>query len=329
MTSIKQGIPPALLLSCVCVWAAAVPAQARQAHHARTRHSTAVKKTSPPPLDEQALKTQVMLDRAGYSPGQIDATMGQTTQKALEVFTKYGGNATAMPADEVTTYTLTEQDVAGPFTPNIPGSMMEMAKLDALNYENVAEKLGEEFHCSPALLHRLNPDAKFTAGEAIKVPNVVHEIAPVGPPRGSQADSTNPATTTVKVSKSGSDLIVTDGAGHVLMYAPVTSGSEHDPLPIGEWKVTGVQHNPKFHYNPELFWDAKATDEKATIQPGPNNPVGVVWIDLSREHYGLHGTPEPSLIGKTTSHGCVRLTNWDAEKLAGLVRPGTKVIFTE
>ncbi|HEX4566901.1 MAG TPA: L,D-transpeptidase, partial [Vicinamibacterales bacterium] len=101
------------------------------------------------------------------------------------------------------------------------------------------------------------------------------------------------------------------------------------PLPIGDWKVRGVEHNPKFHYNPELFWDAKSTDTKATIQPGPNNPVGVVWIDLSREHYGLHGTPEPSLIGKTTSHGCVRLTNWDAEKLAGLVRPGTKVIFTE
>ena len=152
---------------------------------------------------------------------------------------------------------------------------------------------------------------------------------PIATRRGSQTEPSNPATTTVKVSKSGSDLIVTDGASHILMYAPVTSGSEHDPLPIGEWKVLGVQHHPRFHYNPELFWDAKATDAKATIQPGPNNPVGVVWIDLSRPHYGLHGTPEPSLIGKTTSHGCVRLTNWDAEKLAGLVRPGTKVLFTE
>jgi len=133
----------------------------------------------------------------------------------------------------------------------------------------------------------------------------------------------------VIVSKHDGIVQVFEMTGKLLAQYPCTTGSEHDPLPIGEWKVTGVQHNPKFHYNPELFWDAKATDEKATIQPGPNNPVGVVWIDLSREHYGLHGTPEPSLIGKTTSHGCVRLTNWDAEKLAGLVRPGTKVIFTE
>ena len=329
MKSYTHTISRICLIFCLFLSATAIRAEAQTAARHRSPHKTAVKKPSAPPFDEQALKTQVMLDRAGYSPGEIDGTMNASTQKALAMFTKYGGNAEARPADDVTPYTLTGQDVAGPFTPDIPRSMMEMAKLDALNYRNVAEKLGEHFHCSPALLRRLNPQAKFTAGEQIKVPNVLQDVAPVGPPRGSQADSSNPAATTVKVSKSGSDLIVTDGAGHVLMYAPVTSGSEHDPLPIGDWKVTGVQHNPKFHYNPKLFWDAKATDQKTTIQPGPNNPVGVVWIDLSREHYGLHGTPEPSLIGKTTSHGCVRLTNWDAEKLAGLVRPGTKVLFTE
>jgi len=325
----RRLTPSVLLLSCVFFAAAALPAHAQQTHHRRVQHKAPAKKPSAPPIDEQALKTQVMLDRAGYSSGEIDGTMNASTKKALAIFTKYGGNASALPTDELTTYRLTEQDVAGPFTPEIPRSMMEMAKLDALNYRNVAEKLGEQFHCSPTLLRRLNPDAKFAAGDEIKVPNVLQDVAPVGPPRGSQADPTNPAATTVKVSKSGSDLIVTDGANHILMYAPVTSGSDHDPLPIGEWKVTGVQHNPKFHYNPKLFWDAKSTDKKTTIQPGPNNPVGVVWIDLSRPHYGLHGTPEPSLIGKTTSHGCVRLTNWDAEKLAGLVRPGTKVVFTE
>ena len=329
MKSRAQMIPPVLLIACLFFGGSSGSAAGQQVHHRSAQHKHAAKKPSPPPIDAQALKTQVTLDRAGYSPGEIDGTLNANTRKALAVFTKYGGNAAALPNDEVTTYKLTDQDVAGPFTPDIPRSMMEMAKLDALNYKDVAEKLGEHFHCSPTLLRRLNPGAKFTAGEEIKVPNVVQDVAPVGPPRGSQADASNPATTTVKVSKSGSDLIVTDGASHVLMYAPVTSGSAHDPLPIGEWKVTGVQHNPKFHYNPQLFWDAKATDRKTTIQPGPNNPVGVVWIDLSREHYGLHGTPEPSLIGKTTSHGCVRLTNWDAEKLAGLVRPGTKVLFTE
>jgi lipoprotein-anchoring transpeptidase ErfK/SrfK len=132
----------------------------------------------------------------------------------------------------------------------------------------------------------------------------------------------------VTVSKSASALTVTDTAGQVLMYAPVTTGSEHDPLPVGEWKVNGVQFQPKFRYNPELFWDADPTHTKAMLPPGPNNPVGLVWIDISKEHYGLHGTPEPSTIGRTESHGCVRLTNWDALKLAGLVKPGTRVIFT-
>ena len=142
-------------------------------------------------------------------------------------------------------------------------------------------------------------------------------------------DPNSPAAVTVTVRKSTSDLIVTDDAGHTILYAPVTTGSVHDPLPIGDWKVTGVQKNPTFHYNPDLFWDAGAKQAKATIPAGPNNPVGVVWVDISRPHYGLHGTPEPSTIGKTTSHGCVRLTNWDARKLAALVRPGTKVVFAE
>ena len=159
--------------------------------------------------------------------------------------------------------------------------------------------LGERFHVSPALLKQLNPEAKFAAGEEIQVPN----IAACG--RAGRAAARQPGrprrtrqSTTVTVRKSTSDLTVTDGAGHVLMYAPVTTGSEHDPLPIGDWKVNGVQKDPKFHYNPDLFWDAEPADAKATIPPGPNNPVGVVWIDISRPHYGLHGTPEPATVGQ-------------------------------
>jgi lipoprotein-anchoring transpeptidase ErfK/SrfK len=129
------------------------------------------------------------------------------------------------------------------------------------------------------------------------------------------------------VTKATSALTVEDENGMVIFHAPVTSGSEHDPLPIGSWKVTGVQRNPKFHYNPDLFWDANPAHSKATIPPGPNNPVGVLWIDVTKEHYGIHGTPEPSQIGHVESHGCVRLTNWDAQKVASWVRPGTPVIF--
>jgi len=312
-----------LLLIGVCV----APIQAQSPRHQhKPPHKTAAAK---PAFDAAAIQTQVMLDRAGFSPGEIDGAMGTSTQRALEAFQKSGGSAGALPSDAMTRYHITDEDAAGPFTPNIPEDMVEKAKLPSLGYENLLEALGERFHSSPNLLKRLNPDATFAAGEDIQVPNIAGTIAPVGPPRGRLSDTSNPATTTVTVRKSTSDLTVTDGAGHTLMYAPVTTGSEHDPLPIGEWKVNGVQKDPTFHYNPDLFWDAGPKDSKATLPAGPNNPVGVVWIDISRPHYGLHGTPEPSTVGKTASHGCVRLTNWDAVKLAGLVRPGTKVIFSE
>jgi len=323
----KLKLTPVLLVSCLVLSVSVVPVGAQQKRHAKKGPAKPATE-----IDMQALQTQVMLDRAGYSPGEIDASAGTSTKRALEAFTKNGGNAAALPADAVTTYAITEQDAAGPFTPAIPEDMVEKSKLQALGYENLIEALGERFHASPALLKKLNPAAKFAAGEQIKVPNV-SAVAPVGPARGRQSDAApspdNPAATTISVRKSSSDLIVTDGTGKILMYAPVTTGSEHDPLPIGEWKVTGVQRDPKFHYNPDLFWDAEPGHSKASIPAGPNNPVGVVWIDITKEHYGLHGTPEPATVGKTASHGCVRLTNWDAQKLAGLVRPGTKVVFAE
>jgi lipoprotein-anchoring transpeptidase ErfK/SrfK len=213
--------------------------------------------------------------------------------------------------------------VKGPFY-DIPEDMGAKAKLPALGYSSPLEELGERFHSTPEFLQRLNPQAQFTAaGEQILVPNA----RPV-PSDVKERSKEAPPDLEIWVSKSNSNLMVKQG-DRLLYYAPVTSGSEHDPLPIGDWKVTVVQLNPKFHYNPNLFWDAKATDEKATLQPGPNNPVGLVWIDLSKEHYGIHGTPEPKTISKTTSHGCVRLTNWDALTVASMVKPGTPVHFTE
>jgi lipoprotein-anchoring transpeptidase ErfK/SrfK len=295
-----------------------------------------VKKPAAPVLDDQALQTQVMLDRAGFSPGEIDGRMGTSTRRALEAFTKNGGTPDAAIAPLVS-YTITDADAAGPFTPDLPEDMMEKSKLPALAYRDVAEALGERFHASPALLKTLNPQAKFAVGEEIRVPNVadaaplapVPATPPAAPARGGRQGEASTPAVTVTVRKSTSDVTVTDAAGKTLLYAPVTTGSDKDPLPIGEWKVNGVQKNPTFHYNPDLFWDADASHAKAKIPPGPNNPVGVVWVDISRPHYGLHGTPEPSTVGKTSSHGCVRLTNWDAQKLAALVRPGTKVVFAE
>jgi lipoprotein-anchoring transpeptidase ErfK/SrfK len=133
----------------------------------------------------------------------------------------------------------------------------------------------------------------------------------------------------IVVSKNRSVLVLQDAAGKPIAQYPASTGSEHDPLPIGTWKVQGVLKNPSYHYNPQLFWDASPGDRKATIQPGPNNPVGVAWIDLSKPHYGIHGTPVPATIGKTESHGCIRLTNWSAAEVAQLVAAGTEVDLVE
>jgi len=289
----------------------------------------------------ETLALQVALDRAGYSPGIIDGQPGANTTRALEAYRKGHGADPKPAADYLRTYTITDGDVNTPFVQAIPEDMIEKAQLPSLTYESIAELLAERFHTSPELLQRLNPGAAFTAGEQIRVPNVEPFIVPA-PERARQEKGTSgrasdpgalnaPADkpdVVVTVSQATSALTVTTGEGAIVLYAPVTTGSERDPLPIGEWKVIGVQYSPEFRYNPDLFWDADPAHAKATLKPGPNNPVGVVWIDLSKEHYGIHGTPEPAAIGKTASHGCVRLTNWDALKVAGLVKPGTRVVFT-
>lgn len=285
---------------------------------------------------------QVLLDRAGFSPGVLDGKAGSNTRKALSAFqaahalpvtgqvdgATWEGLLAKAGNQVVVDYTVTPDDANGPFVREIPEDMEEKAKLERLGFTSVLEMLGERFHSTPEFLRQLNPGARFAAGETIRVPNV-RQVSLPG--KGEQKETNGTAGKSgvrVVVSKSASTLTV-ERANDVLFFAPVSAGSEHDPLPIGDWEVKAVAVNPSFHYNPDLFWDADSSHAKATIPPGPNNPVGVVWIDISKEHYGLHGTPEPKMIGKTLSHGCVRLTNWDALTLAGLVEAGTPVLFRE
>jgi lipoprotein-anchoring transpeptidase ErfK/SrfK len=250
---------------------------------------------------------------------------------------------------------------------DVPEEPEDQAKMQRLGYESLDERLAERFHTSVEVLEQLNPGgrpagmleepvssgapgsndsdtagdgetatpATFSPGQLVRVPNVglgssgrpdtddewSRTLASLG------VSSEQPEVARVVVDKSESWLKGYDEAGKLVAMYTVTSGSGHDPLPLGEWKVLGVSKNPPFHYNPDLFWDAGADDEKATLPPGPNGPVGVVWIDLSKEHYGIHGTPEPQTIGRTQSHGCVRLTNWDAARLASMVGTSTEVTF--
>ena len=282
-------------------------------------------------LSPSTLKAQVLLDRARFSPGMIDGTGGENYKKALSAFQqhndlKQSGKLDAATWDKLSAdagepviveYTLTEADVKGPFVEKIPQKLEEMAELKRLDYTSSLELLSEKFHMDEKLLRALNPGKSFAAaGELILVANVER--------RGDQGKAAK-----IEVDKKTKVLRALNKEGDLIGFYPATIGSNEKPAPSGVYEVRAVAENPIYHYNPEYKFKGVKSNKPFSIPAGPNNPVGAVWIDLSLKSYGIHGTPEPSKISKTYSHGCVRLTNWDVKDLAKVVSKGTKVEFVD
>lgn len=303
-------------------------------------------------IDRTVMHVQVILDHLGFSPGVIDGKGGQSLTLALKGFQLARGLKVTGKIDQPTLRALHQyravrptvvahigrSDLAGPFTNPIPEDAEDQAKLPCLCYRTVLEKLAERFHTTPETLVALNsPDTPLKLGQPIVVPgalpgsrdySAVKDEAWRATLSSLNVDPRQPQADRIVVDKS-EGVLRAYAVGRLVGQFPATMGSVHDPLPIGRWTIKGAAYNPTFHYNPDLFWDAEADDEKVKLPAGPNGPVGVIWIDLSKPHYGIHGTSEPQTIGRTESHGCIRLTNWDAARLSLMVKPGTPAIFQE
>ena len=274
------------------------------------------------------VKTQVLLDRAGVSPGIIDGYKGGMSESAIRAFeAREGFEVDGVLDDEVwsalggpnagaitTEYTITEEDAAVRGEP-LPDDYAKLAELDRLGYVTVEEAVAEAHHMDVDFLKALNPDSGFRAGNTVTVVDV-----------GEMATG---EVATVTVDKASQRLIAKDANGETLTNYPVAIGSEQTPSPSGTVEVTAVAIEPTYSYNPDENFQQGDNTEPLTLPPGPNGPVGLVWIDLSEPTYGIHGTPEPAELFQAASHGCVRMSNWDARELAEMISAGATVEFVE
>ena len=340
------------LLGCAAVAAAAAAQQ-----------PTPSKQWVPPgtpgsPIDGELFHAQVLMSAHGFSPGVIDGKAGESFRLALKSFQEARGIEPTGRLDNGTRRALLQRnrpstvmvklgpdDVSGPFVYPFPKEPEAQAKLEALAYRNMLERVAERYHTTPATVVALNgPDKLIGDGQTLRLPNVIPASRDYSGVPGNGArvmqllnvEGQQPKGRFIVIDKSEGVLKVYGGAGPpaegdavagVLIAAfPVTMGSRQFPLPIGRWKVTTYVFLPPFNYQPELLQNAKS-DEELRLPPGPNGPVGVAWLDLTKEHYGIHGTNEPQSIGRAESSGCIRMTNWDVLRLARMMEPGFTAIF--
>ena len=322
-----------LALVLVAVFAASPALSAELSPDAINSAEPSKKSLSKDKATPGGVRLQVLLDRAHFSPGEIDGKFGENAKKALRAYAEAQQFPSAdglteeawkaLRADErpvTSDYTISEKDVAGPFLHRLPSkmeNMKDMKDIPKLGYTSPREAIAEKFHMSEELLATLNPGKKFDrAGESIVVVDT-----------GAGENGESAKAERVEVDKTRQTVKLFDKSNVLIGFYPATVGSEEKPSPSGSLKVTEISRNPTYRYNPDYHFKGVHSDKPFTIKPGPNNPVGTVWISLSAEGYGIHGTPQPGKVSKAESHGCIRLTNWDAERVAGRVSKGTPVEF--
>jgi lipoprotein-anchoring transpeptidase ErfK/SrfK len=304
-------------------------------------------------IDGTLFHAQVLMSAHGFSPGVIDGKKGESFRLALRSFQESRGLKVTGELDSATRRALleanrpstvmvelTEDDVRGEYVLPFPKDPEAQAKLDFLGYRNMLEKVAERYHTTPATVVALNgPDKKIGLGQTLRLPNVVAQTGEYSSADGDgehvmrvlNVDSNQPSGDYVVVDKSDGVLKVYTGdpeaeTGKLVAAFPVTMGSKEYPLPLGTWKATTYDFLPPFKYQPAILNNPKSNKE-LDLPPGPNGPVGVAWLDFSKENYGIHGTGAPETIGRAQSHGCIRMTNWDVLRLSLIMKPGFKAVF--